>query len=189
MAVQPRRRRRRSSCASSTPRTVLRLIETHRVTHAQFVPTMFVRMLKLPDAVRESYDVSSLAVRDPRGRAVPGGRQAPDDGVVRPDHPRVLRRHRGIRRHHDRARGVARPSRLGRQADVTAVHVVGDDGTGAARRRVGRALLRGRTRRSSTSRIRRRPRRSPTSAVGGRWATWATSTRTATCTSPTGRRS
>ncbi|WP_156686948.1 acyl-CoA synthetase [Mycobacterium sp. Marseille-P9652] len=40
--------------------TVLRLIETHRVTHAQFVPTMFVRMLKLPKAVREGYDVSSL---------------------------------------------------------------------------------------------------------------------------------
>jgi acyl-CoA synthetase (AMP-forming)/AMP-acid ligase II len=39
---------------------VLRLIETHRVTHAQFVPTMFVRMLKLPEAVRERYDVSSL---------------------------------------------------------------------------------------------------------------------------------
>ncbi|WAC94126.1 acyl-CoA synthetase [Mycobacterium sp. Aquia_213] len=40
--------------------TVLRLIDTHRVTHAQFVPTMFVRMLKLPEAVRRSYDVSSL---------------------------------------------------------------------------------------------------------------------------------
>ena len=39
---------------------VLRLIETHRVTHAQFVPTMFVRMLKLPDAVRRKFDVSSL---------------------------------------------------------------------------------------------------------------------------------
>jgi acyl-CoA synthetase (AMP-forming)/AMP-acid ligase II len=39
---------------------VLRLIETHRVTHAQFVPTMFVRMLKLPEAVRQRYDVSSL---------------------------------------------------------------------------------------------------------------------------------
>jgi acyl-CoA synthetase (AMP-forming)/AMP-acid ligase II len=38
----------------------LRLIQDHRVTHAQFVPTMFVRMLKLPDAVREKYDVSSL---------------------------------------------------------------------------------------------------------------------------------
>ena len=41
--------------------TVLRLIETHRVTHAQFVPTMFVRMLKLPEAVRRKYDVSSLS--------------------------------------------------------------------------------------------------------------------------------
>lgn len=40
--------------------TVLRLIAEHRVTHAQFVPTMFVRMLKLPEAVRRSYDVSSL---------------------------------------------------------------------------------------------------------------------------------
>ncbi len=39
---------------------VLRLIETHRVTHAQFVPTMFVRMLKLPRAVRDKYDASSL---------------------------------------------------------------------------------------------------------------------------------
>jgi acyl-CoA synthetase (AMP-forming)/AMP-acid ligase II len=39
---------------------VLHAIETHRVTHAQFVPTMFVRMLKLPDAVRDAYDVSSL---------------------------------------------------------------------------------------------------------------------------------
>ena len=38
----------------------LRHIETHRVTHAQFVPTHFVRMLKLPEAVRARYDVSSL---------------------------------------------------------------------------------------------------------------------------------
>ena len=38
----------------------LRMIERHRVTHAQFVPTMFVRMLKLPDTVRTAYDVSSL---------------------------------------------------------------------------------------------------------------------------------
>ena len=38
----------------------LRMIEKHRVTHAQFVPTMFVRMLKLPEEVRSRYDVSSL---------------------------------------------------------------------------------------------------------------------------------
>jgi acyl-CoA synthetase (AMP-forming)/AMP-acid ligase II len=35
-------------------------IARHRVTHAQFVPVMFTRMLKLPEAVRNSYDVSSL---------------------------------------------------------------------------------------------------------------------------------
>jgi long-chain acyl-CoA synthetase len=36
------------------------LIERERVTHAQFVPTHFVRMLKLPEDVRARYDVSSL---------------------------------------------------------------------------------------------------------------------------------
>ncbi|WP_395659299.1 acyl-CoA synthetase [Nocardioides sp.] len=38
----------------------LRAIQEHRVTHTQMVPTMFVRMLKLPDEVRTSYDVGSL---------------------------------------------------------------------------------------------------------------------------------
>ncbi|MGO8825812.1 MAG: acyl-CoA synthetase [Acidimicrobiales bacterium] len=42
------------------PEECLRLIAQHRVTHAQFVPTMFVRMLKLPDEVRAAHDVSSL---------------------------------------------------------------------------------------------------------------------------------
>lgn len=35
-------------------------IARHRVTHAQFVPVMFTRMLKLPQSVRDSYDLSSL---------------------------------------------------------------------------------------------------------------------------------
>ncbi|ODR07448.1 acyl-CoA synthetase [Mycobacterium sherrisii] len=35
-------------------------IQRHRVTHGQFVPAMFVRMLKLPQRVRDSYDLSSL---------------------------------------------------------------------------------------------------------------------------------
>jgi long-chain acyl-CoA synthetase len=40
----------------------LALIQEHRVTHGQFVPTMFVRMLQLPEAVRSAYDISSLQV-------------------------------------------------------------------------------------------------------------------------------
>ena len=35
-------------------------IARHGVTHGQFVPVMFARMLKLPEAVRNSYDISSL---------------------------------------------------------------------------------------------------------------------------------
>lgn len=38
----------------------LALIERHRINHVQVVPTMFVRMLKLPQAVRQRYDLSSL---------------------------------------------------------------------------------------------------------------------------------
>lgn len=38
----------------------LQAIEKYGVTHSQWVPTMFVRMLKLPEEVRTKYDVSSL---------------------------------------------------------------------------------------------------------------------------------
>ncbi len=42
------------------PEECLALIERYRVTVAQFVPTMFVRMLKLPEEIRTKYDMSSL---------------------------------------------------------------------------------------------------------------------------------
>lgn len=37
----------------------LALIERYRVTHSQWVPTMFIRLLKLPEATRMGYDLSS----------------------------------------------------------------------------------------------------------------------------------
>jgi long-chain acyl-CoA synthetase len=40
----------------------LQAIQDRHVTHAQFVPTMFVRMLQLPQKIRDSYDISSLRV-------------------------------------------------------------------------------------------------------------------------------
>jgi long-chain acyl-CoA synthetase len=40
--------------------TALATIEKHRVTHSQWVPTMFVRMLKLPQSTRRKYDLSSM---------------------------------------------------------------------------------------------------------------------------------
>jgi acyl-CoA synthetase (AMP-forming)/AMP-acid ligase II len=44
------------------PESYLALVEKHHITHSQLVPTMFVRMLKLPDDVRARYDLSSLKV-------------------------------------------------------------------------------------------------------------------------------
>jgi len=44
------------------PEQCLALIEQHRITHIQLVPTMFSRMLKLPEAVRQRYDLSSLQI-------------------------------------------------------------------------------------------------------------------------------
>jgi long-chain acyl-CoA synthetase len=40
----------------------LRLIEKYRITHSQWVPTMFVRMLKLSEEERTPFDLSSLQV-------------------------------------------------------------------------------------------------------------------------------
>lgn len=42
------------------PEEALAAIEKYRITDSQWVPTHFVRMLKLPEAVRGRYDVSSL---------------------------------------------------------------------------------------------------------------------------------
>src|SRR4029434_7382580 len=38
----------------------LKLIDRHKVTHVHMVPIMFHRLLKLPEAVKRKYDLSSL---------------------------------------------------------------------------------------------------------------------------------
>lgn len=42
------------------PVNFLEMLATHKVTHVYIVPTMMVRLLKLPDEVRNQYDLSSL---------------------------------------------------------------------------------------------------------------------------------
>jgi long-chain acyl-CoA synthetase len=44
------------------PEAFLSLIEKYRVSHSQLVPTMFSRLLKLPDDARTKYDLSSLEI-------------------------------------------------------------------------------------------------------------------------------
>lgn len=47
------------------PELYLALIEKYKVSYSQLVPTMFSRMLKLPDAVRGVCDLSSVEVAIP----------------------------------------------------------------------------------------------------------------------------
>jgi long-chain acyl-CoA synthetase len=42
------------------PEQSLALVEQYKVTHSQWVPIMFVRMLKLPEAARTRFDLSSM---------------------------------------------------------------------------------------------------------------------------------
>ena len=44
------------------PEQYLALIPRYKVSHSQLVPTMFSRMLKLPEDVRKRYDLSSLEI-------------------------------------------------------------------------------------------------------------------------------
>src|SRR5262245_12841857 len=43
------------------PEGLLQLIEQYRITHLHMVPTMFVRLLKLSEETKRTYDLSSLA--------------------------------------------------------------------------------------------------------------------------------
>jgi long-chain acyl-CoA synthetase len=51
----------------------LRAIEQYRVTHSQWVPTMFTRMLKLPEEARRGFDLSSHRVAIHAAAPCPAG--------------------------------------------------------------------------------------------------------------------
>ena len=172
------------------PTACLEAIERYRVTTAQFVPTMFVRLLKLPPEVRERYDVSSLRLVSHAAAPCPVEVKRQ---IIEWLGPIVWEYYAGsenVGLHDGRPRGVARPPRLGRAA--------ADDHRAHLRRRPQRAA---RSARSATSGSRRRARPSSTTATrtrrpragarraGSTSATSATSTTRATSTSPIARAS
>jgi acyl-CoA synthetase (AMP-forming)/AMP-acid ligase II len=121
---------------------VLRLVETHRVTHAQFVPTMFVRMLKLPEAVRERYDVSSLEC------VIHAAAPCPVDvkhRMMKWFGPIIHEYYGGTEGFAGTTIGpeewLAHPGSVGKP--MTAVHVIGDDGAECATGESGQLYFEG----------------------------------------------
>ena len=76
----------------------LRLIEKHRITHTHMVPTMFHRLLRLPEDVRRSADISSMQYIAHGAAPCTVGTKKGDDRLVRSDPLGVLRRDRRRRR-------------------------------------------------------------------------------------------
>jgi len=110
------------------PEQTLALIDRHRITFGHFVPTMFTRLLKLPDVVRTKYDHSSLR------RVVHGAAPCPVEVK------RAMLRWWGpiIHEYYAGTEGVGstkiapqewleRPGSVGR-ADRGVIHIVGEDG-------------------------------------------------------------
>jgi long-chain acyl-CoA synthetase len=110
------------------PEQALRLIERYRVTHAQWVPTMFSRMLKLPEAVRRRHDLSSQQF------AIHGGAPCPvavKRAMIEWWGPIVNEFYSGTEGSGftfiDSRDWLAHPGSVGR-ATLGEVHIVGDDG-------------------------------------------------------------
>ena len=68
------------------PEEFLALIERQQIDTIFMVPTMFIRLMKLPEATRRKYDMSSLRHIIPRRGALSARRQARDDRMVGADH-------------------------------------------------------------------------------------------------------
>jgi acyl-CoA synthetase (AMP-forming)/AMP-acid ligase II len=110
------------------PEAFLQLVERHRVTCALMVPTMFVRLLKLPDEVRSRYDVSSLRV------AVHGAAPCPIEVKERMIDwwgPVLHEYYSGTEGvgyvHCDSAQWLAHKGTVGRPI-IVPVHILGEDG-------------------------------------------------------------
>ncbi len=108
---------------------LLRLIDEEKITHMHMVPTMFIRLLRLPDDVRAKYDLSSLE------HVIHGAAPCPPDvkramiewwGPV--IHEYYGSTEVGLITAASSADALAHPGTVGRALNGVTVRVYGDDG-------------------------------------------------------------
>ncbi len=109
---------------------MLQLIERHRITHMHIVPTMFVRLLKLPEDVRAKYDLSSLRF------VVHGAAPCPPDvkrAMIDWWGPVITEYYgsseTGLAAWHDAHEALRKPGTVGRALPGAEIRVYADDGT------------------------------------------------------------
>ncbi|MEP6786646.1 MAG: acyl-CoA synthetase [Sphingomonadales bacterium] len=108
---------------------LLAMIEQHRVTHMHIVPTMFVRLLRLPDAVKRRYELSSLRF------VVHGAAPCPSEikramidwwGPV--IHEYYGSTETGLVAGHNSKEALDRPGTVGRPFDMVTLRILDDTG-------------------------------------------------------------
>ena len=169
------------------PESTLAVIDEHKVTTGYMVPTQFVRLLRLPQDVKDSYDVSSLEVIVHSAAPCP---LEVERQMLEWWGPVIWETYGGM----EGAATIAKPYRwlekpgtVGRSVKGMTVKILDDEGNELPANRQGLVYLepqRGGSfayKDDRSSRLRSGGQRS-------RWATSATSTRTDTSSSATGPR-
>ncbi len=110
------------------PEEFLALIEKHRINTITAVPTMFIKLLKLPEAVRARYDVSSLRWVSHTAAACPVDvKRAMIDWWGPILHEVYGGTEVGIAMHCTSGEWLDRPGTVGRVVDGAQVRILGDD--------------------------------------------------------------
>jgi long-chain acyl-CoA synthetase len=124
------------------PAETLRLVEQHGVTHTHMVPTMFHRLLALPDDLRAKYDVSSLRY------VIHGAAPCPvtvKQQLIEWLGPIVVEYYaatEGVGTMVDSPTWLAHPGTVGRPMQPELVKVADEEGTALAAGEVGLVFLR-----------------------------------------------
>ena len=107
----------------------LALIEKHKLTHAYLVPTMFVRMLRLPDETQRKYDVSSMRFVACTGSpCAPAVKRAMIEWWGPVIHESYASSEAGFITHINSEEALSRPGSVGRPATGAEIRILDDQG-------------------------------------------------------------
>ncbi len=112
------------------PEELLALVEQHRLTHLHLVPTMFVRLLRLPEEVRGRYDLSALVfVAHGAAPCPPRVKQAMINWWGPIIHEYYGGTETGGAVCHTSEEALAKPGTVGRPMEGCDIRILGPDGT------------------------------------------------------------
>jgi long-chain acyl-CoA synthetase len=121
----------------------LRLIERRRLTHAYLVPTMYVRLLRLPDDVKRRHDLGSMRFVSSTGSPCPGEvKRAMIDWWGPVIHEAYGSSELGYMTLLDSRDALRKPGSAGRPLDGVSIRILDDAGRALPRGTPGRIFVR-----------------------------------------------